>query len=184
MREQRVSSRYAQALSDIVLEQKIEDVILKDITFVEAMFNSSKDLDNLIKSPIVRSYKKIIIFKELLEGKVSEIMMRFITLITDKGREELILDIFAQYMIDYNERHKLLPVEFISAVELTDEVKAKTQSKISEITGMTILPQYTIQKELLGGFKINFSDIVFDASIKSKLKKLHTTLLAGNFSVN
>lgn len=182
MREQRVSSRYAKALTDLAIENKIEFDIKNDLDLIKKAVNESRELLNYINSPIIRSFKKKEVFTELFSPKIHNITMMFLKLLAEKGRESLVFDIIEEFNIEFNIRHKRLPVEIMSANDLSEDIKTKTIEKIESITGMTVLPTYTLDKSIIGGLMIRYADIIFDASIKSKLNNLHSVLLGGSFS--
>ncbi len=177
MKKLPVSTRYARALSDIAYREKVEDVIMKEIDYVLNVIKSSKQLLVLIKSPIVSNNKKKSIMNELFNGKVSRLMMEFLDLLVSKSRESLIWDIFDNFKLEYYEVHNMLPVVISSVHVMNDELKEITIKKLNEITNKTILPEFKIEKDIIGGFKIQFADIIIDSSIKTKIDKLHKHLL-------
>ncbi len=179
MREHRVSSRYARALSTLALEKNMEEKVVEDKDYILGVMSVSRELRVMLASPVVSSFKKKQILKELFESKVSELMMHFLLLVEDKNREDIIRDIFEEFEKDYNIRHNKLPVKIFSAVELTEDIKSKTVTRIAEITGKTIIPEFTIDKSILGGITMLYDDLFIDASVKSQLEKLHSSLKAA-----
>lgn len=176
MNEKKVSSRYAKAIYSLAKESNLQDTILNDFTLILKTIADSKELKNLVESPIITSNKKYDVFKEVFEDSISEITYNFIKLLTEKARENLIDDIAIEFEIIYNEANNRLPVIIYSAVELDDDAKSQIQLKLSEWTKKTILSEYKIDPSLKGGLKINISDWIFDASIQNQLDKLRTAL--------
>ena len=108
--------------------------------------------------------------------------LEFLLYLIDKRRGELILSIIAEYEMQYNIYNKRLPIQISSAIELNDEIKKDVVSRVSDLTKMEILPEYTINKELKGGILVRIGDWVFDATIKNQLSNLHKILIEGNIS--
>lgn len=177
MKKLPVSIRYARALSDVAYHEKLEDVIMKDIDHILAVIHSSKELVMLIKSPIVSNTKKKAIISQIFVDNISKLMSVFLILLVNKNRESLIWDIFDNFKQEYYETHNMLPVVISSVHVMNDELKSLTMRKLNEITNKTILPEYKIEKDIIGGFKIQFTDIIIDSSIKTKIDKLHKHLL-------
>lgn len=177
MKKLPVSTRYARALSDVAYCEKLEDVIMKDIDYILKVIKSSKELVMLIKSPIIGNTKKKAIISEIFVDNVSKLMSEFLILLVNKSRESLIWDIFDNFKQEYYETHNMLPVVISSVHVMNDELKSLTMRKLNEITNKTILPEYKIEKDIIGGFKIQFTDIIIDSSIKTKIDKLHKHLL-------
>lgn len=179
MKEHRVSSRYAKALTTLALEQNIEAKIVEDKDHILQVLEISKELRNALDSPIVNSEKKKAILKDLFEGDIDELTMHFLLLVEEKNRENIIADIFAEFTESYNKRHNILPVTVYSAGVLSDDIKSKTIARIEKITGMKALPDYKIDPEIIGGIQIRYKDLIFDASVKSRLDKLGKALRAA-----
>jgi F-type H+-transporting ATPase subunit delta len=177
MKKLPVSTRYARALSDMAYRDKLEDVIMKDIDYILSVIKSSKELVVLIKSPVVSNHKKKAIISEIFVNNVSKLMSEFLTLLINKSRESLIWDIFDNYKHEYYESHNMLQVIISSVHTMNDELKEMIIEKVHEITNKTILPEFKIEKNIIGGFKIQFSDIIIDSSIRTKIDKLHKHLL-------
>lgn len=176
MHEKKVSSRYAKAIYGLATESNLQDTVLSDFTLILKTISNSKELSNLVESPIITSQKKYDVFKEVFEDSISDITYKFIKLLTEKSRENFLDDIAIEYEIIYNEANNRLPVIIFSAVELDDDAKSQIQLKLSEWTKKTILSEYEVEPSLKGGLKIKISDWVFDASIQNQLDKLRTAL--------
>lgn len=179
MTEQRVSTRYARSILETANQENITGRVLEDFYTVLEMIKASRELQNLIDSPIVQYWKKKKVFTELFSPVVSELTMKFINLLTEKRREKLISHIIIQYEKLYNKLNGRLPIEIFSAIELSDEIKNKITEKMKEKTGKTVLTSFIIDPSLKGGMLIKVDDWVFDASVKNQLEKLFEKLASG-----
>ena len=176
MHEKKVSSRYAKAIYGLAKESNLQDTVLSDFTLILKTITDSKELGNLVESPVVSSKKKYDIFKEVFEDSISDTTYRFIKLLTEKSRENLLDDIAYQYELIYNEANNRLPVIIYSAVELDEDAKSQIISKLTEWTKKTILSEFKVDPSIKGGLKIKISDWVFDASVQNQLDKLRIAL--------
>jgi F-type H+-transporting ATPase subunit delta len=176
MNEKKVSSRYAKAVYSLAKESNLQDTILSDFTLILKTIADSRELSNLVESPVISSKKKYDVFKEVFGDSISDSTYNFIKLLTEKSRENLIDDIAIEYELIYNEANNRLPVVIYSAVELDDVAKSEILSKLTEWTKKTILSEYKVDSSLKGGLKIKISDWVFDASIQNQLDKLKIAL--------
>lgn len=176
MIEQKVSTRYARAILITAQETGLTETVLNDFTFIVDVVGKSKELRSLIGSPLVRFWKKREIFKEIFEGQISELSMKFLMLLATKNREGLILSIACQYESQYNILNNRVKVKVVSATNLNDSLKAKIDAKLKALTGKIILYEYIIDPETKGGFKVFIDDWVFDASLKNQLQNLYEKL--------
>ncbi len=179
MTEQRVSVRYARSLLETAGQDNLTVRVMEDFNTVLKMIESSRDLQNLINSPIIQHWKKKKAFTELFSPVVSKLMMKFINLLAEKRREKLLPHIAIQYEKLYNQLNGRLPVEITSAIELSDLIKEKITEKMKEKTGKTVLASFRVDPLLKGGMLIKVDDWVFDASVKNQLEILFDKLATG-----
>lgn len=167
-----ISKRYAKALFDFALgENKLEEV-KNDIEFIANTCRDSRELQSFLKSPIIKTDKKLIILKKLFEKKISEISLMYILIITRKGRENY-LELITKSFIDFYKAYKnILAVSLETAVEINEEIKKKVIKLLHEQTESKIELTDKIKEEIIGGFILSYSDYQYDASVKNQLNRL------------
>lgn len=178
----RIAKRYAKALIEIAEEMKKLDRITKDVQFIDSVIRSSRDLQLLLKSPIVREEKKKEILKEIFsDSRVDPVTLKFIILLVEKGREGLLPDVVKTYQQLYDEKMGIVTVEITVAYEVSDSEKKKIERKILELTkAKAIKPIYKIDPSIIGGVVIRIGDTVYDASIRRKIQLLREQLIYGS----
>lgn len=179
MFEKRISLRYARALFDVAESEKIEETLLKDFETLSEYLSISKDLFRMMNSPIVQHHKKTKIYEEIFTGKLSEVMLRFIQLLSVNHREFLLNSIIYQFKKIYNQKHGLLPIEVTSARDLDDTIQKELIERVAKFTGKKILPEFKLDTTMLGGVVVRIDDWVFDASMKTQLETLRNKLISG-----
>lgn len=179
MIEQRVSLRYARAILETAVEGKIDKEIYDDFLFVIKTLNSSKEFAAITTSPVVQHWRKKKIYDEIFKGKINDLTLSFLTLLTDKRRDKLIPSIVRQYVIEYDKLHNRLPAEIVSAIELDDSTKNEIVGKLAAWTKMQILPEFAVDPNVKGGMLVRIDDWVFDATIRNQLQVLYRTLAEG-----
>lgn len=169
--------RYAKALLELAIEQNKVDLVLKDMEFFVSSGNDNYDLLVFLKSPVIKTDKKLNVLNELY-SHFDILSKSFIQLIT-KNRREAILPVIASSFIDLVKSHKnIIPVTLISATELPKASKDKILSKV-KVSGTIELTE-EIDPTLIGGFIVRIGDIQVDASVNSQLKKLKIDLITNN----
>lgn len=177
MTEQRVSSRYAKAVFEIAKEQGIGESVLEDLKGVRRTISESREFRLFLENPVILPSIKKNVLKEAFGDKTGKLVMRLLEFLTDNGREVLIPSIAACYEKIYNEDAGILPVEITTARELNDLAKKNLTGRISAITGKTAVPEFSIDKNIIGGIKFKIDDKIFDTSVKMQLGKLFDSLL-------
>lgn len=97
MRQVRSASRYAQALLTLAKEQNLLKETKRDMDLVLETLNQNRDLRVVLLSPVIRTEKKEAILKAVFEKEISQLSLRFLNLLTQKGREMYLTDIAKSY---------------------------------------------------------------------------------------
>ena len=180
MNTERISIRYARALLDAAKPNNLENIVFNDMILIGDFIKYSRELKNLIKSPIIKSSHKKSVFNELFSNKIHTLTLNFLNLLADKNREELIPDIINQYKKIFYKEQGIKEVFITTANDLDDKIKQKIEEKISKNMNSKIIAKYNIDRSIKGGIKVQIEDIIYDASISTVLKKLHNTLVSAN----
>jgi len=173
MSVKRIASRYAKSLLDLSVERNETEAVLGDMQgFKKALEN--KDLQNLIKSPIITANKKKQVLDVLFKDKFGKTTMTFIDLILKKTRESYLLSVTDEFILQYNLMNKMSSAKLTVASEITDqqlnEIKSKLQA--SKITLENLDLRVVINPEIIGGFVLEIGDMKYDSSTKHKLSQL------------
>ncbi|HCI72692.1 MAG TPA: ATP synthase F1 subunit delta, partial [Balneola sp.] len=111
---------------------------------------------------------------------VSKDVSRFIGLLTNKGRED-ILDEVANAFIDvYNVHAGIITVEVKTAKALKDAQITELIKMLEKTTSKTVNLDLKEQVELRGGISVKIDDTVIDATVKHKLEQLETRFLESS----
>ncbi len=173
MYNQKVATRYARSLYGLAKERGEQDQCLQDMQYLYDVCNQSEDFENLVKSPIINPEKKEDIFNAVLKGKISELSLAFVQLMTRKGREKNLMSIADAYGDIYNQDHKIKVLKLTTATQLeeseinkiVDKVKSQTEADELEVS-------VEIDPELIGGFVVQVEDKLFDASVRRDLEDI------------
>ena len=173
MARSRVAGRYAKALLDLAKEKSETQPVFNDMVHVHEAIGQTKELELLLKSPIISQTKKSKIFSALFEDKISKMSFQFLSLILKKRREADIAEIAFNYMHQYYNLNKVTKVKLSSAQPLTDGNVAEIIDKLKQQAGLTeVEVEQVIIDDLIGGFVVEYDGKVLDASVKSSLNKI------------
>lgn len=172
MRVKLLARRYAVAVFDLALELKLESKVEKDMHLVGAVLQENRLLRKVLANPVIEGYKKAKILSEIFEGKIEKLTLKFLVLITKKGREVYLDEICEAYIDTFKEHFNIMPVLLTTAYNADEETKQEILSKLARIAGKTLEVSEKINENLVGGFTLDFMDFNYDASIKTQLKEL------------
>ena len=173
MSSHKLATRYAKSLIQLAQEKgKLNDVY-KDMTQIDHVFESNRDLKLMFKSPIITADKKLGVVKALFEGKISDLLYSFLTLMIKKGREAFFHEMAQAFILQYNSINKITPVVIKSAVKLDAGLVQSMVEKLKKNENLqTIQLTEVIDESLIGGFVLTYGDKMIDSSVSSRVAKL------------
>ncbi|KAA9331475.1 ATP synthase F1 subunit delta [Hymenobacter busanensis] len=176
MSEQRVAARYAKSLLDLAQEQGTLDTVQQDMELFGKTLEGSRDLRLALRNPIVQHDKKLNILRRLFEGKVSDLTMKFFTIITQKNRETALEFIASEFQTQFNVLRNIQTADVTTATPLTPELREQVQRLVQEQTGGgTVELREHVDASLIGGIVLRLGDRQIDDSVRTRLNRLRTT---------
>lgn len=171
MNESRAAARYAKAILDFAIEKKKTDVLEGDMRSIVATMSASKELREMLGSPVLKGELKKKALMAIFKGSHA-ITEGLIDLLIQNRRISLLNEVALKYII-LNEDLKGEGVAFVTtAVPLSAELEKKVLRKVSSITGNKITIKNEIDKSIVGGFILRVGDLQYDASIANKLNTI------------
>jgi F-type H+-transporting ATPase subunit delta len=168
----KIVRRYAKALLSLALEHDILEQANIDMQLIAYTFSLDKELKIILQSPIIHTSKKQKILNRLFEGKIHPLMVRYISIISRKGRGALLDGIANQFEKEYKSYKGIESVSVITATPLDGPLREKVLATASMFTTKTIEFQEKIDPSIIGGFILNIGEKLLDASLKRKLSDL------------
>lgn len=177
MSSHRIASRYAKSLIQLAVVNGKLDAVYSDMKSVDRAFEGSRELKLMFKSPIITSDKKLAVVTALFEGKVSELLFRFLTLMIKKGRESYFHDMVTSFISQYNVINGITPVKITSAVKLD---AAQVQSMIAALKKNENLKEVELEEvvdaDMIGGFTLQYDGKMIDSSVSRGLHSLRNII--------
>lgn len=174
MRVNLLAKRYAQAVFELAIETNNVDRIAKDMKLVYEVLDENRELRKIIANPVIDASKKISILNKVfgeLSG-VCNLSIRFLRLITRKGREMYIMGICEAFDDIYLDYKNIVKAELVTAYTPDKEIREAVLAKIKKISDKNIMLNESIDEDIIGGFIVRVEDYQLDASIATQLKRL------------
>lgn len=181
--DQRVAIRYAQALMDIANERNLEDKFSEDVDVIATVLDGSKDLRAMLNSPVIRPLTKHKVLQEIFSKHLSSELMNFLELLIKKGRGSLLSPVVTEFRKLVDTKKNVVRAQVTSAVELNANQRQAIQTKLASLTGRTVIPSFSLDPSLKGGFVARIGDTQIDASLKHQLEVLREQFRHGNSPV-
>lgn len=172
--------KYAEALAGAVKDQREFEAVGAEIRAFLDLFVSRDDLRKVLVSPFVHARKKGVVLDEVLAwAGTGPKASRFLTILLENKRLELLSEIMAALPEAWSEKHGIVTYEVTSAIALTEGQRTRL-SKTLEVSGeKPVRIVSRIDAEVVGGIALRKGHIVFDASVEGELTALKERLGQG-----
>ena len=173
-----ISKTYGDALLEIAGEEKKVDLLLEEVTAVMAILKDNPEFSKLMNNPRISVDEKQTVMSNVFEGRISNELMGFFSMIVNKGRYDHIDEILT-YFQDEVKKIKGIGVAYVTTpLELSDTQKKNVEKKLLETAGFKQMEMhYDIDTELVGGMRIRIGDRVVDSSIHTKILKMQQDMM-------
>jgi F-type H+-transporting ATPase subunit delta len=173
MSEFRVSSRYAKSLLELSIEKNVLENVHQDMLLLSSVIAANSDFAQVLKSPIVKSDKKIKVIKAIFAGKSQEMTLAFYDILARKNRADLLIDIAREFQKQYNQYKGIQVAEVTTTFPLTDDLRNQFTTAVKEISGKDKVELVEkVDAKIIGGFILRVNDRQLDQSLSSKLRNL------------
>ena len=168
-----IADRYASALYDLAVDIKSVDSVLADLTLLQTMLNDQKDLNLVIKSPLIASTDKLnILEKILLNIKANKLTLTFLKVLEQNKRFSNLYSIISQFInINAYNRGDVL-ADITSAEELNDEQRKNIKEQLKNTLGKKLSLKFIVDKKIIGGLVVKVGSKMIDTSLANKINKL------------
>ncbi len=175
-----VSSRYARALADVVMANKLDAAkTTLDLEQMSATMKDSADLRNLWESPSVPSQQKLKLLDAVAaQAGLAKQTRNFLAVLIDQRRIGLLDEITALVKTELNERMGFAEAQVTSARELSAEERSNLEAEIAKATGKTIQAKYARDPQILGGAVVKVGSTIYDGSVRGKLQKIKQQMMS------
>ena len=133
---------------------------------------------NFIKNPsqIITEQNKLV---NLISDKLnfSKNVQKFLLLLIEKRRIFFVNKIIEGFLRLCSQKRGEIKVSLISSKELSQTELNNISTDLSKSMGSTLKFDYKVDKELIGGLKLQLGSIMIDTSIRNKLKKYEQAML-------
>lgn len=171
MSDSRAALRYAKAVLAFAVEKKAANVVETDMRSIVATISESKELRNMLQSPIIKEETKKETLAAIFKGS-SEITLGLLGTLASNKRTALLNEVALKYII-LNEDLKGEGVAHVTtAVPLTAELEKKVLKQVAQLTGNEVTIQNKVDESIIGGFVLRVGDLQYDASIANKLNNI------------
>ena len=180
MNEKSIASRYAKALFDIAEEKKATVTFLNEWQMVVDTINNNSDAKTAFSERLIPVDEKKGLVKSLFSQDLDPLIMNFLYLLLDKGRETYLQYILTSFQELVDEKNGILVVKVKTTMSMEEKQKKEIIAAINDITGMKARLDISIDENIIGGMIMSIKDTIYDGSISGQLSLLKQHLAGSD----
>ncbi|MCJ7611172.1 MAG: ATP synthase F1 subunit delta [Candidatus Aminicenantes bacterium] len=180
MKKEILIQRYGRGLINALQDEAEFVPVLGELQDMAGLFFTPGVLDNFLTSPFVVKSKKAQALRDILaRAALNPKTTRFLLLLLDKNRLELLPNLVAVLPEQWNESRGILTGRVVSAAALTADQKKRLRERLEELEARPVSLTFFIEPQLVGGLTVTIHHRVYDVSIKGRMDKLREIIIEG-----
>ena len=168
---------YAKALFMLARHTDKIEKIAEEFAAVVELVESNRQVKYFLLAPHLSTKKKHRLLKTAFEGRVDEHLFKFLQVLIDKRRQELLAGIYKAYTDQVDQHFNRVEAFATSAVELTEKERDSLIAGLSKHLDRSVLLRASVDPGLLGGLVCRIGDTVYDGSLRGRLTRLGEQIL-------
>lgn len=173
----KISVRYSKALFLTSQEKNVLEKINDDMLLLNNCCRELEEFKQFLENPIVSLSKKRTIIKTVFAGKVHEITLSFLDLVLKNNREAFLEDITRMFLDLYRKEMGFISISLTTAIRLDDDLRKKMVELINTAYHADVEMTEFVNKNILGGFKLQIENMLLDASVATSINKMKRELI-------
>ena len=172
-----VANRYARALVEVVIEQKIDPATaVQQVKDMVAAVAESDNLRRVWESPAIGAKQKRAVLDAIAaQSGILRPIRNFFAILIDHGRIPMLAQIARQFETELNNQLGFAEAGITSSRPLSPEEKQGLESQVERMTGKKIRARYETNPELLGGAVVRVGSTIYDGSVSRSTAEVEGT---------
>lgn len=180
MRAQAIARNYADTLFALAERhggRPTAEEFLRAIEDLAALLHNEPRVREFLETPRVTGAQKQHALRASLAGRVPDLFLRFALVVLEKGRQSLFGEIARAYRDRVDEMLGRVRVSVVISHAPDAALQAEIVRALEARLGKTVIADFAVDPELLGGMIVRLGDQILDGSIRSRAAGLRRRLL-------
>lgn len=167
-----ISVRYARALLKASTEAKVEEKVYAEMQKLANTYIAVPELRRTLDSPMLPRDKKADLLLAAIGTECNELTKRFIQLVLNEGRENVVQFIANSYLTLYRQQKNITLGKLITAIPVTSDIEQRMKKMVESRTNGVVEFTTEVDKEIIGGFILEYDTYRMDTSVKAQLNNI------------
>lgn len=168
--------RYAKALLSLAQETGEEEAIGAELNQIAAVFAEPSLAKTLALPTLPLKARRAIVEQLITIAAPQAVVANFLRVLADNDRLSIFADIERAYQTLLEKLLGRVRATVTSASGLSEDELQSIVDAFSQKTHKTVIPTVEIDPELLGGVTVEIEGRVYDASVKTQLRRISQSL--------
>ncbi len=169
-----LANRYAAALYEVADEARALDQVVEEADALRRLIDQSAPLRSVLSDPVLDvAQARRAVLAVLEEQGFGDILRRFVGTVATNRRLPGLRSILAGFAALAAERRGIVVAEVSSAHPLSDGQRTRLLARLTEAGYGRVNIQEHVESALLGGLVVRVGARLYDASLRSRLARLH-----------
>ena len=174
-----LSRVYAESLFNLAMEEGGRDRLESlsgELDELLELTREMPDLNEFLASRIIATEDRKASLRAIFDGKVSELLFKFLMVLNEKDRLNQLLPIVSAYQTMVQEKFGRIEVDVWTREAIPQEqIDAITSEIRRALDREPVVHPYTDEK-MIGGVKLQIGDKLIDASFETRLRQMNERL--------
>lgn len=177
-----VAAVYAKSLYELADEadglDKVGDIYDELIAIVE-MTRADSNLHEFFSSPIIGVGRREQSLHTIFDGRISDLLLRFLLVTNEKGRLGHLEQIAGAYDALVQEAYGRVEVDLVTASseDLPHELIESVKNRVQAVLGKEPVLHHYSEPAMIGGIKLRIGDQLVDGSVATRLRRMREEIL-------
>lgn len=177
-----IAAIYARSLYELADEagklDKVGDIYDELLAIVE-MTRADANLREFFSSPIIGVGRRSESLHTIFDGRISDMLLRFLLVANEKGRLGHLEQIVGAYDAIVQEAHGRIEVDLITASDeiVGSELIESVKKRVHDVLGKEPVLHHYTDPSMIGGIKLRIGDQLVDGSVATRLRRMKEEIL-------
>ena len=172
-----IIKKYAKALYKVAVKENDINQISTRLHRIKSILKSVPKLSQLLSTRRVQVQDKMIIMKNILGNKISDIEMDLMALLIEKGHIILFGEVIKHFDYLLDKDSEVIKVQITSSVKLLDDEVHQISTIIENKFQKKVDVNAETDASIIGGIKLRVGNTLIDGSVYNRLQKMRDILI-------
>jgi len=163
---------YAEALFELALERQLAEQVRRELGQLVELIAGEREWALFLESPGVHRSEKGAVIKRVLEGKIGDLMMDFLSVLAEKDRLAALAAIERCYGELEDKHAGRIKGKLVTAIELEQKEQVRLTEQIGRALRKTVTLQSRCDPSIIGGMILTIGDTMMDGSVRGSLDRI------------